>query len=276
MAKKRQSRHDIPSALRLKSGGKIKLDDARADQTHGWEREMAERATAENLQRLAELQYKMYADGRFAMLVVLQAIDGGGKDSTVRRVFSAFNPQGCSVVSFKVPNAEERQHDYMWRIHRRTPGRGEVVIFNRSHYEDVLVVRVDNLVPPDVWGGRYEQINAFEKTLTANGTRIVKIFLQISRAEQKIRFEERLADKRTQWKFDPGDLRKREQWDQYRQAFEAALSKCSTAHAPWHVIPANRKWFRDLAVSQILRNELEQLPLRWPTPAYDPAKIKIR
>ena len=197
----------------------------------------------ENRQRLEELQYKMYADGRFAMLVVLQAIDGGGKDSTIRRVFSAFSPQGCTVVSFKVPSAEEVRHDYLWRIHRHTPARGEIVVFNRSHYEDVLVVRVNNLVPPAVWRERYEQINDFERLLVANGTRVVKIFLQISKGEQKQRFEERIADKRKHWKFDPRDLEKRKQWEQYREAYESVLSRCSTEAAPWYRCPRIAKRF---------------------------------
>jgi PPK2 family polyphosphate:nucleotide phosphotransferase len=217
----------------------------------------------------------MFADGRFGMLVVLQAIDGGGKDSTIRRVFSAFNPQGCTVTSFKVPSAEEMRHDFLWRIHRHAPARGEVAVFNRSHYEDVLVVRVEKLVPEAVWSQRYGQINAFEEHLAANGTRVVKIFLQISHAEQKRRFEERLADRAKQWKFDPADLDKRARWPEYQLAFEAAISRCSTAHAPWYVVPADRKWFRDFAVSQIVRQELEQLPLSWPKPDYDPREVRI-
>ena len=275
MAGKRSSRRDIPDLLRIAPGSRFRMRDAAAERSWGWSREEAELATAENLARLGELQYKMYADGRFALLVVLQAIDGGGKDSTIRRVFSAFNPQGCSVTSFKVPSEEERRHDFLWRIHRHVPPRGEVGVFNRSHYEDVLVVRVERLVPEAVWSRRYEQINAFEAMLAANDTRVVKIFLQISRDEQKRRFEERLADRSKQWKFDPADLDKRARWEDYRAAFEAAISRCSTAVAPWYVVPADRKWFRDFAVSQLLRQELEQLPLRWPSPDFDPRGIRI-
>lgn len=275
MAGKRSSRRDVPGLLRVGPGSRFRMRDAAAERSLGWTREEAELATAENLARLGELQYKMYADGRHALLVVLQAIDGGGKDSTIRRVFSAFNPQGCSVTSFKVPSEEERRHDFLWRIHRHAPPRGEVAVFNRSHYEDVLVVRVENLVPEPVWSRRYEQINAFEAMLAANDTRVVKIFLHISRDEQKRRFEERLAERSKQWKFDPGDLDKRARWDDYRMAFEAAISRCSTAVAPWYVVPADRKWFRDFAVSQLLRQELEQLPLRWPTPDFDPRSIRI-
>jgi PPK2 family polyphosphate:nucleotide phosphotransferase len=209
------------------------------------------------------------------MLVVLQAIDGGGKDSTIRRVFSAFNPQGCTVAAFKAPTTEELRHDYLWRVHAHAPRRGEVVVFNRSHYEDVLIARVAQLVPEAVWSARYGHINDFERMLHDCGTRVVKIFLQISRAEQKRRFEERLADRSKQWKFDPADLGKRAQWDEYVKAFEAALSRCSTDVAPWFVIPSDRKWFRDFAVSQILLQEFEQMPLRWPRPDYDPRQVRI-
>jgi len=275
MTGKRTSRRDIPEALRVRPGSRFRLRDPDAARCFGWDKEQVELATRENLGRLSELQYKMYADGRFAMLVVLQAIDGGGKDSTIRRVFSAFNPQGCTVTSFKVPSAEELRHDYLWRIHRHAPARGEVAVFNRSHYEDVLVVRVENLAPEAIWSQRYGQISAFEAHLAANGTRVVKIFLQISRDEQKRRFEERLAELDKRWKFDPSDLDKRARWDDYRLAFEAAIGRCSTAHAPWYVVPADRKWFRDFAVSQILRQELEQLPLRWPKPDFDPRQIRI-
>ncbi len=275
MVERRLSRRDIPERLRVAPGARLKLRDEAASRTFGFDREKSELATAENLLRLSELQYKMFADGRHALLVVLQAIDGGGKDSTIRRVFAAFNPQGCTVAAFKVPSPEELRHDFLWRIHKHVPPRGEVAVFNRSHYEDVLVVRVEHLVPEPVWSARYEQINDFEQLLAASGTRVVKLFLQISRDEQKLRFEERIAERAKQWKFDPADLEKRARWDDYRMAFEAALSRCSTEKAPWYVIPADRKWFRDFAVSQILRQELEQLPLRWPVPGYDPSKIQV-
>ena len=270
------SRRDVPEALRVNPGERFRMRDIDAARAFGWEREKAELATAENIRRLGELQYKMYADGRFGLLVVLQAIDGGGKDSTIRRVFGAMNPQGCTVTSFKAPTPLELKHDYLWRVHAHAPPRGEVAVFNRSHYEDVLIARVDKLVPDPVWMSRYEQINHFEKLLVESGTRIVKIFLHISKNEQKLRFEERLSDKTKQWKFDPGDLRKRDQWDDYRAAFEAALFRCSTAHAPWHAVPADRKWMRDFAVSQILLQEFEQMPLRWPKPSFDPQQIRIR
>jgi PPK2 family polyphosphate:nucleotide phosphotransferase len=275
MADKKISRRDVPEALRVAAHTRFRLRDADADRTLGWERDQVDAATAENLQRLGELQYKMYADARFAMLVVIQGIDGGGKDSTIRRVMSTFNPQGFTVTAFKAPSAEELRHDYLWRIHNHVPPRGEVAVFNRSHYEDVLVVRVDNLVPEAVWSQRYEQINRFELNLHECATRIVKIFLHISRDEQKRRLEERLAVRSKQWKFSTEDLAKRAQWDEYRQAFEAAITRCTSMHAPWFVVPANRKWFRDFAVSQILLQQFEQLPLRWPRPHYDAKSIRI-
>lgn len=276
MARKPLTRRDIPATLHVVPGARFRMRDADAARSFGWEREAAELATVENLRRLAELQYKMYADGRHAVLVVLQAIDGGGKDSTIRRVFSAFNPQGCTVTAFKAPTATELSRDFLWRVHAAVPAKGSVAVFNRSHYEDVLVVRVDGLVPESIWSTRYDRINEFERLIASSGTRVVKIFLQISRAEQKLRFQQRLDERAKQWKFDPDDLRKREQWADYRSAFEAALSRCSTAWAPWYAVPADRKWFRDLAVSQILLQEFEQLPLRWPTPAHDLKSIQIR
>ncbi len=275
MSQKRVSRRGIPEILQVEPGSKPKLRDDQAARDFGWDSERCDAAAAENRARLSELQYKMFVDGRYAVLVVLQAIDGGGKDSTIRRVFSAFSPQGCTVSSFKAPSAEEMRHDYLWRVHAHAPPRGEIGVFNRSHYEDVLIVRVNNLVPPTVWRERYDQINNFESMLTACNTRVLKLFLHISKDEQKRRFEERIADRRKHWKFAPADLDKRQQWDQYREAFEAMLARCSTAEAPWYLIPADRKAFRDFAVSQILLRELEHLPLRWPAPTYDPGKIRV-
>ncbi|MCS6947541.1 MAG: polyphosphate kinase 2 family protein, partial [Steroidobacteraceae bacterium] len=249
MAASRVDRRDLPAALQRGRDGRFRLRDRDAAATFGWRQEESYAATADNLRQLERLQYRMYADGRFALLIVLQAIDGGGKDSTIRRVFSAFNPQGCTVTSFKVPTALELRHDFLWRIHAHAPPRGEIAIFNRSHYEDVLVVRVAKLAPPAVWRARYAQINAFEKLLYDCNTRIVKLFLHISKDEQRRRFQERLAEAHKRWKFDPADLDKRRQWNAYARAFEAAINRCSTPHAPWYVIPADNKWFRDFAVS---------------------------
>lgn len=264
------------SRLIVRPGKRVQLKESHAAETFGWEKHEAIEALEEYRQKLSDLQYKLYADGRHALLVVIQAIDAGGKDGTVRDVFTSMNPQGCVVASFKAPTAEELKHDYLWRVHQRVPARGMVGVFNRSHYEDVLIVRVEKLVAKSVWQKRYAQINDFERMLTSNSVRIIKLFLQISRGEQKDRLEDRLKDANRQWKFSPEDLVKRRQWPQYQKAFEAMLTKCSTRHAPWYVIPADRKWFRNLAVSQIVATEMARLPLRFPEPAYDPSKIRVR
>jgi len=264
------------SRLLVKPGKRVQLRDDHAANTFGWEKHEAIAALEENRQKLSELQYKLYADGGHALLVVIQAIDAGGKDGTVRDIFTAMNPQGCVVTSFKAPTSEELKHDYLWRVHQKVPARGMVGVFNRSHYEDVLVVRVDKLVPKEVWQARYEQINHFEKMLTSNGVHIVKVFLQISKAEQKQRLENRLKEPDKQWKFSPEDLQKRRQWSQYQLAFEAMLTRCSTDHAPWYQIPADRKWFRSLAVSEILVTEMGRLGLRFPRPKYDPSRYRVR
>jgi PPK2 family polyphosphate:nucleotide phosphotransferase len=203
------------------------------------------------------------------VLVVLQGIDAAGKDGTINKVMEAFNPQGCPVTSFKVPSAEELAHDFLWRIHRAVPRKGEIGIFNRSHYEDVLVVRVHGLAPKAIWSRRYDQINAFEHHLTANGTTIVKFFLSIDRDEQRARFQARYDDPTKRWKFAMGDLAERSRWNDYQAAFDDALSKTSTDAAPWYVIPANRKWFRNLAVATILADTIAGLRPQYPPAADD-------
>ncbi len=273
--KKKLNATSLIRELRVTPGERIQLRDKDANNTFGWTKEEAEPVFDECRNKLSELQAKLYADGRHAMLIVLQATDGGGKDSTIQHVMTAFNPQGCTVTSFKVPTSEELKHDYLWRIHKCVPARGEIGVFNRSHYEDVLVVRVENLVAEEVWRERYAQINAFEEMLSANGVHIVKFFLQISKAEQAQRLQERLDDPTKQWKFNVDDLVKRKQWDQYQRAFEDALTRCSTKWAPWHIIPADRKWFRNLAIAQVLAHELGRLPLKYPEPNFDPAKIRV-
>jgi PPK2 family polyphosphate:nucleotide phosphotransferase len=199
-------------------------------------------------------------------LIVLQAMDTGGKDGVIRRVFDGVNPQGVRVASFKVPTQEELDHDYLWRVHKVTPGNGEMVIFNRSHYEDVLVVRVHNYVPPEVWKKRFEQINHFERLLAENGTTILKFFLHIDLDEQKERLQARLDDPAKRWKFRLGDLKERKLWDDYMQAYEDVLSKTSTDYAPWFIVPANRKWYRDLIVSSVLVETLQGLNMKFPEP----------
>jgi PPK2 family polyphosphate:nucleotide phosphotransferase len=215
----------------------------------------------EELQGLQEL---LYAENKHKVLDVLQAMDTGGKDGTIRRVFEGVNPQGVQVTSFKVPTAEELAHDFLWRIHKQTPANGEIVIFNRSHYEDVLVVRVHNIVPKDVWSKRYEQINEFEKILAASGTTILKFFLHISKDEQKERLQARLDDPNKNWKFSLGDLEERKLWDDYQQAYEDAINQTSTKYAPWYVVPANRKWYRDLVISTVLVETLKGLKMNYP------------
>lgn len=213
---------------------------------------------------LEALQELLYAEGKHKVLIVLQATDTGGKDGTIRHVFDGVNPQGVHVASFKKPTEIELDHDYLWRVHARTPGSGEIVIFNRSHYEDVLVVRVHDLVPPAQWEKRYEHINNFEKLLADEGTTIIKFFLHISKEEQKERLEERLADPEKHWKFSKGDLAERERWDDYQAAFEAALSRTSTEYAPWYIIPADRKWYRNLVISEVIIDTLKGLDMAYP------------
>jgi PPK2 family polyphosphate:nucleotide phosphotransferase len=214
--------------------------------------------------RLNELQELLYANRRHALLIVLQGMDTSGKDGVIKHVVGAFNPQGCRVASFKAPTALELSHDYLWRVHRVTPPKGMVGIFNRSHYEDILVVRVENLVHPEVWGQRYDQINDFERLLAENGVIVCKFFLHISHDEQRKRLAERLADPTAHWKFNPSDLEARNKWDDYMAAYEAALERCNTPYAPWYIIPADKKWYRNLVISRILRDRLQELDMQWP------------
>jgi PPK2 family polyphosphate:nucleotide phosphotransferase len=218
---------------------------------------------------LGALQDRLYAESRQSLLVVLQAMDAGGKDGTVKHVFAGVNPQGVRVTSFKVPTAEELGHDFLWRIHAHTPRRGDIAIFNRSHYEDVLVARVHELVDESTWRRRYHHINHFESLLHDAGTRIVKLFLHISREEQAQRLQARLDDPAKRWKFNRGDLGERARWDDYMAAYEEAIARTSTEHAPWYVVPADRKWFRNWAVSRIVIEALEAMDPRYPAPAED-------
>ncbi|MEK7348399.1 MAG: polyphosphate kinase 2 family protein [Candidatus Eisenbacteria bacterium] len=231
---------------------------------------------ARDLERLRELQKLLVADGRHALLVVLQAMDTGGKDGTIRHVMSGLNPAGCAVTSFKVPSAEELAHDFLWRIHRAVPPRGMIGVFNRSHYEDVLVVRVHGLVPDAVWKARYRQINEFERHLTENGVAILKFYLHISKAEQAERLRERIEEKSKNWKFAVGDLKERKLWNRYMAAYEDAVNRCGTPWAPWHVVPANKKWARDALIARAMVETLESLRLRYPKPKVDLTKIVIR
>jgi len=217
-------------------------------------------------ERLEELQELLYAEHKHKVLIVLQAMDTGGKDGTIRHVFEGVNPQGVKVANFKVPTREELDHDYLWRVHKQVPGKGQIAIFNRSHYEDVLVVRVHNLAPPEVWGRRYAHINHFERTLADEGTTILKFFLHIDLDEQKERLQARLDEPHKRWKFKPGDLGERKLWPEYMRAYEDVLSKTNTDWAPWHIVPANRKWYRDLVVATVLVEALEGLNMSYPRP----------
>lgn len=214
--------------------------------------------------RLDELQMRLYAEAKRAILVVLQGRDAAGKDGTIRRVFGPLDPQGVTVSPFTAPSARELRHDYLWRVHHAVPGKGEIGIFNRSHYEDVLVVRVDRLVPEAVWRPRYEQINRFERILVENDVSILKFFLHISPAEQRVRLLARLDEPAKYWKFDEGDLRKRREWDAYTEAYEEMLSRTSTAEAPWYVVPADRKPVRNVVVAEVVVDALERLDPRYP------------
>lgn len=250
----------------VEPGKKIKLAECDPQDTGKFKggKEEGLKEIAKLNEKLQELQELLYAEGRHKVLVVLQAMDTGGKDGAIRRVFDGVNPQGVKVASFKVPTAEELAHDFLWRIHKVVPASGEMVIFNRSHYEDVLVVRVHNYVPKDVWSKRYEQINAFEKHLAETGTTILKFFLHISKDEQKERLQARLDDPSKHWKFSLGDLDERKLWDDYQAAYEDALNKTSAEYAPWYVVPANRKWYRDLVISTVLVDTLKGLKMEYP------------
>lgn len=225
-------------------------------------------------QKLRALQYLMYAENKRSLLICLQGRDAAGKDGTINHVLAAMSPQGCTVTGFKVPSPEEAAHDFLWRCHRAAPARGQVAIFNRSHYEDVLVVRVHDLVPKHVWSKRYEMINDFEKMLHDNGTHILKFYLHIDADEQLSRFKKRIDDPTRHWKISEGDYAERAYWDDYTMAFEAALTNCSSEHAPWFVIPSNHKWFRNLAISRIIAETLESLQMQCPEPTVDIDEIK--
>lgn len=249
----------------VEPGSDVSLDAYGTADTGGMTKKEARELLRGLKKRLNELQELLHATEKHALLVVLQGMDTSGKDGVIKHVMSAFNPQGYRVTGFKVPTRQELAHDFLWRVHRATPGRGMVGIFNRSHYEDVLVVRVENLVPEAVWRRRYEAINRFEEILSESGVVILKFFLHISREEQRERLQDRLRDPHDHWKFRMGDLKARAKWGEYKAAYEEALSKCSTEYAPWYVIPADRKWYRNLAVSRIVSETLGALDMKWPS-----------
>lgn len=264
------------SKFSVKPGERVRLTDSWARETLG----MTDKADADarrdaHVREMAELQQRLWAEDRRAVLIVLQGMDTSGKDGTIRRVLSGLNPQGCQVTSFKRPTEEELDHDYLWRVHRVCPRRGQIGVFNRSHYEDVLVVRVHKLITPGECERRYDEINRFEKHLSDNGTRVIKFFLHISREEQRERLLERINDPLKGWKMEPADLRERRLWDQYQRAYEEALRRCSTREAPWYIIPSDRKWFRNYAISKIMVEVLRSMDLRIPKRRFDPSKIRV-
>lgn len=269
--------HDEAKRWRVEHGTKVRLGDIDTSSDAGAPGDKDETAARceELVERLAELQNRLWAEGKRSVLVVLQAMDAGGKDGTIRKVFTGVNPQGVRVASFKAPTELELDHDFLWRIHQQVPRKGEIGVFNRSHYEDVLVVRVDELVPETVWRARYHQIREFESTLAASGTTVVKFFLHISKEEQAVRLQERLDDPAKHWKFAAADLAVREHWDDYQAAYEEAIRETSTDDAPWYVIPADRKWYRNWAILQVLLATMQRLDPQFPPEEEGLEKLKV-
>ncbi len=269
---------DLSRVLMVEPGSRpslADLDPAFCGEVKSFEQAMPLLQT--ELQKLNRLQFLMHAEGKHSLLIVLQGMDAAGKDGVVRHILSGANPAGCRVVAFKRPSPPETSHDFLWRVHPHVPARGEMVVFNRSHYEDVLVTRVHHLVPPGVWSKRYRLINDFENLLaTGNDTTVLKFFLHISKEEQLARFKRRLDDPRLRCKISEADYQEREHWDEYAAAFEEMLYRTSTWHAPWFIVPSNNKWFRDLAISQIISRTLEDLDMRIPEPAVDLLYIRRR
>jgi PPK2 family polyphosphate:nucleotide phosphotransferase len=259
----------------VKPGSRIRLEDFDPGFTNKHkDKKSALKIVSKLQQKMDDLQFQLYAEGNHSLLIILQGPDAAGKDGVIRHVLASMNPQGCRVVGFKQPSAEESAHDFLWRIEQQTPKKGEVVVFNRSQYEDVLIVRVHDLVPKSIWSGRYSKINDFERNLAANGTHILKFFLHISKEEQLDRFKDRLDDPARQWKISEGDYSEREYWNAYDAAYEDVLEKCSTEAAPWFVIPSNHKWFRNLAISKIIVETMENLGIEVPEPSVDLDEIR--
>jgi len=260
----------------LKITSPIRLKDFDPDFHDGLDKDATREKTCKLCERIGELQHLLYANATHAVIILLQGMDGSGKDSTGASVLEFVTPAGVQTTNFKVPSAEELAHDFLWRVHKAVPRYGCIGLFNRSHYEEVLIVRVLGLQPKKVWRDRYEQINAFEKLLGDNRIVLLKFFLHISKAEQAERFRERLENPTKHWKFSVADLKMRERWDDFQRAYEDAINRCSTKHAPWHIVPANRKWFRDYVVASTVVDALEQLHLKWPQCKDDLSKVKIK
>jgi PPK2 family polyphosphate:nucleotide phosphotransferase len=260
----------------VKPGSKVNLRKIDPDDTGEYKDSGSARArTEKNIEKIAKLQEKLYAESRQALLVILQGMDTSGKDGVTKSFVRDVNPPGVVVTSFKVPSKEELSHDFLWRAHLKVPSYGLIGVWNRSHYEDVLVVRVHELVPEKVWKERFWQINEFERMLSENHVRVLKIFLHITKEEQKERLEARLKDDYKHWKFNPGDLKERAYWDVYQRVYEDAITKTSTEHAPWYVVPADKKWYRDAVATEIVMEVLEDMEPEFPKADFDPAKIKV-
>jgi PPK2 family polyphosphate:nucleotide phosphotransferase len=265
---------DISENFIVNPGIEIKLSNWDPIFTGGISKSYAENLLENDfMNQMSNLQYKLFADKSQALLVVLQGMDASGKDGTIRHAMKALNPQSCKVFSFKKPTDEEISHDYLWKIHRYMPAKGEIAIFNRSHYEAVIEERVHKLVSENTWSKRYDQINEFEQYLFENNIQIVKVFLYISKDEQKKRLEKRINDPTKQWKFSESDIIARKLWDDYIIAYEEVLRKCSTKHIPWYIIPSNNKWYRNFVIAQIIINTLENMDLKFPKPKIDLSKI---
>ena len=265
---------DLIRSLRVEPGSSLRLSRRPTDATFGWDKAEAKAELEKVKGDLDQLQSRLYAEGTRSLLVVLQAMDAAGKDGTIRAILSGLNPAGVKVTSFKVPGGPETQHDYLWRVHAAAPAKGDIGVFNRSHYEDVLVVRVKNFVPKSVWSQRYDHINAFERLLVDEGTTVVKIFLHVSKDEQRQRLQERVDDPEKRWKFRSGDLDDRALWPKFQAAYQDALHLTSTEHAPWYVVPADRNWVRNLAVAKIMRHHLREMDPKLP-PAEDGIEGRI-
>jgi PPK2 family polyphosphate:nucleotide phosphotransferase len=255
---------------------KIRLKDFKTTYTAGMSKEEAREETTKLCFRIAELQQLLYANSDRAVILLLQGMDTSGKDGAGKRVLEFVPPSGVETSNFKVPSSEERAHDFLWRAHKAVPRYGHIGVFNRSHYEDVLVVRVMDLVPKSVWKARYDQINGFEQILSDNNYIILKFFLHISKEEQAERLQARIDDPTKNWKFEESDLEMRKRWDDFQEAYEDVVNNCSTKYAPWHIIPADHKWFRDFAIAEAVADALQKLHMKWPKPKMKLSKIKIK
>jgi PPK2 family polyphosphate:nucleotide phosphotransferase len=268
--------NEIIKKLMVIEGKKINLQRLSPDYNFSIDEEKAEYVLKQNLKkRMSELQYRLYAERKNGLLIVFQGIDTSGKDSTIRHVISAFNPQSCAVKAFKEPTTEDLSHDFLWRIHKRAPSRGEIVVFNRSHYEDIIQPRVHKTIHKSIWSQRYEHINAFERCLSDNSIKIIKFFLHISKEEQRKRLEERMNDPSKQWKASESDITERKFWNNYTVAYQDIINRCSNLWAPWYIIPANKKWFRNLVVALVIVDTLERMKPKFPKPTINLSKMTI-